>query len=51
MKKITILTESHMHYPIAFLDYLYVITIYATCAFFCSVAIDGYIIPELQVRY
>ena len=50
MKKNTILTENHWHYPVAFLDYLYVITIYATCAFFCSVLIDGYIIPEFNVQ-
>ena len=39
-----------MHYPVAFLDYLYVITIYAICAFFCSVIIDGYIIPEFNIQ-
>jgi hypothetical protein len=50
MTKNTILTENHRHYPVAFLDYLYVITIYATCAFFCSVLIDGYIIPEFNVQ-
>lgn len=49
-KKDTILTETHMHYPVAFLDYLYVITIYAICAFFCSVIIDGYIIPEFNLQ-
>ena len=48
-KKNTILTENHKHYPVAFLDYLFVITIYTTCAFFCSVLIDGYIIPEFNV--
>jgi hypothetical protein len=49
-KKQNILTENHWHYPIAFLDYIYVITIYATCAFFCSVLIDGYIIPTFNVQ-
>lgn len=49
-KKDTILTETPMHYPVAFLDYLYVITIYAICAFFCSVIIDGYIIPEFNLQ-
>ena len=39
-----------MHYPVAFLDYMYVITIYSTCAFFCSVLIDGYIIPTFNVQ-
>jgi len=47
-KKVTILTENPFHYPIAFLDYLYVITIYSTVAFFCSVIIDGYIIPDFN---
>jgi hypothetical protein len=50
VKKQNILSESHMHYPIAFLDYLYVITIYATCAFFCGVAIDGYVVPEFNLQ-
>jgi hypothetical protein len=50
MTKKTILTENHWHYPVAFLDYLYVITIYATCAFFCSVLIDGYIVPEFNIQ-
>ena len=49
-KKETILTESPKHYPIAFLDYLYVITIYSICAFFCSVIIDGYIIPDFNLQ-
>lgn len=49
-KKQNILTENHLHYPVAFLDYLYVITIYATCAFFCSVIIDGYIIPDFNLQ-
>jgi len=49
-KKDTILTETPLHYPVAFLDYLYVITIYAICAFFCSVVIDGYIIPDFSVQ-
>jgi len=39
-----------MHYPVAFLDYMYVITIYSTCAFFCSVLIDGYIIPTFNLQ-
>jgi hypothetical protein len=39
-----------MHYPVAFLDYMYVITIYSACAFFCSVLIDGYIIPEFNLQ-
>jgi hypothetical protein len=39
-----------MHYPVAFLDYMYVITIYSTCDFFCSVLIDGYIIPTFNVQ-
>jgi len=49
-KKQNILTENHWHYPIAFLDYLYVITIYATSAFFFSVLIDGYIVPEFNLQ-
>jgi hypothetical protein len=49
-KKQTILTESPVHYPVAFLDYMYVITIYSTCAFFCSVLIDGYIIPIFNLQ-
>ena len=49
-KKQTILTEPHMHYPVAFLDYMYVITMYSTCAFFCSVLIDGYIIPTFNLQ-
>jgi len=49
-QKITILTEAPMHYPVAFLDYMYVITIYSTCAFFCSVLIDGYIIPTFNLQ-
>ena len=39
-----------MHYPVAFLDYMYVITMYSTCAFFCSVLIDGYIIPTFNLQ-
>jgi len=50
VKKQNILSENHLHYPVAFLDYLYVITIYATSAFFFSVIIDGYIIPEFNVE-
>jgi hypothetical protein len=49
-KKLTILTENPIHYPIAFLDYLYVITIYSITAFFCSVIIDGYIIPDFNLQ-
>lgn len=49
-KKANILTENHWHYPIAFLDYLYVITIYSICAFFCAVIIDGYIIPDFNLQ-
>lgn len=49
-KKQTILTEAPMHYPVAFLDYMYVITMYSTCAFFCSVLIDGYIIPTFNLQ-
>jgi len=50
VKKQNILSENHLHYPVAFLDYLYVITIYATSAFFFSVLIDGYIIPEFNLE-
>ena len=49
-KKSSILSETPIHYSVAFLDYLYVITIYAICAFFCSVIIDGYIIPEFNLQ-
>jgi hypothetical protein len=49
-KKQTILSENPSHYPIAFLDYLYVITIYSITAFFCSVIIDGYIVPDFNLQ-
>ena len=44
-KNKTVLLENYNHYPIAFLDYIFVITIYTCCAFFLSVVIDGYIVP------
>jgi len=50
VKKENILTENPLHYPIAFLDYLYVITIYTISAIFFSVIIDGYIVPEFNLQ-
>ena len=50
VKNTSILSESPIHYSVAFLDYLYVITIYATCAFFCSIIIDGYIIHDFNLQ-
>lgn len=50
VKKENILTENPFHYPIAFLDYLYVITIYTISAIFFSVIIDGYTIPEFNLQ-
>ena len=49
-KNDSILYEKPIHYPVAFLDYIYVITIYTTCAFFFSVLIDGYILPEFNLQ-
>jgi hypothetical protein len=49
-KKYNILSESPIHYSVAFLDYLYVITVYSIIAFFCSIIIDGYIIPEFNLQ-
>jgi hypothetical protein len=50
MRKYNVLTEDPLHYPVAFFDYLYVITIYSISAFFCSVFIDGYLIPEFDLQ-
>jgi len=43
-----ILVENIYHYPIAFLDYMFVITIYVISAFFLSVVIDGYLVPPFN---
>jgi hypothetical protein len=43
-----ILGENVYQYPIAFLDYMFVITIYVISAFFLSVAIDGYLVPTFN---
>ena len=43
-----ILGENVYQYPIAFLDYMFVITIYVISAFFLSVVIDGYLVPPFN---
>jgi len=35
-------------YPIAFLDYIWVITLYVTFSFFFAVLIDGYVLPPFN---
>jgi hypothetical protein len=38
-----------LQYPIAFIDYLWVITIYAACSFILAIIIDGNILPKFDI--
>ena len=39
-----------IHYPIALLDYLYVIIIYVSISFWLAVLIDGHILPKFDIE-
>ena len=39
-----------VQYPICFLDYLWVITIYVICGFYLAVLIDGTILPPFKLE-
>jgi len=36
-------------YPIAFIDYLWVITIYVVCSFILAIIIDGNVLPQFDI--